>query len=298
MNATNFRAPLRRALAVVAAAALAAPAVSTAATLHVDDFTAAGTSSWTGGAFGGGLPTRQSSGGPGGAGDAYLQVATTVNHLATYNSSSAWTGSFAAVDAGVVRLDMRNAPGSDPLQMRLVLFGPGSTNVRWNSTAAHTVPADGDWHNYEFSLAEESLTRVAGVGTYADLMNGVVRFMLRHNPTPSATGVNVTATLGLDNIELAAAAPPTSPADFNGDLTVDDVDLGVWAAAYGLTDAGDATGDGLSTGADFLVWQQERVFGAIGAVPEPQSLVLAALAATALAFVPSRTATRSVTAAA
>lgn len=267
---------------------LAAPPSSTAATLHVDDFSAGGTSGWTGGTFGSGPPTRQPGGGPDGAGDPYLQVASTFTHLATYTNSAAWTGSYSAIGAAVVRVDMRNEVGSDPLDMRLVLFGPGNTAVRWNSTVAQSVPADGAWRTYEFSLAETDLMLVQGSAAYADLMNGVFRFMLRHNPVPSPNGVSVTATLGLDNIELAAAPPP-NPADFNGDSAVDAVDLAAWEQAFGVSDGGDANGDGASTGADLLIWQ--RAFAPAppaASVPEPGSLVLSVLAAFLSGYAASR----------
>ena len=73
-------------------------------------------------------------------------------------------------------------------------------------------------------------------------------------------------------------------ADFDVDGDVDNDDLIIWQAAHGTTLAADADLDGDSDGADFLIWQQEFGNGvvpltsAVSAVPEPSTLVLAAMA--------------------
>ena len=80
---------------------------------------------------------------------------------------------------------------------------------------------------------------------------------------------------------LAVAAAPLQPADFNHDDEVNGFDLDQWGVGYGATQQannsqGDADGDGLVDGADFLVWQQQ-VSGGIGelsAVPEPDAVWL------------------------
>lgn len=70
-------------------------------------------------------------------------------------------------------------------------------------------------------------------------------------------------------------------ADFNFDGTVDLVDLGTWQAAYGVSSAGDADGDGDSDGADFLIWQRQvNAVNTLSSlplqVPEPGNLLLGA----------------------
>ncbi|MCH8840707.1 MAG: S8 family serine peptidase [Planctomycetes bacterium] len=75
-------------------------------------------------------------------------------------------------------------------------------------------------------------------------------------------------------------------ADFDKDGDVDDVDLGLWEAGYGLTGSaahidGDANGDMNVDGADFLTWQRQYTgslppLSSSAAVPEPTSLALAA----------------------
>ena len=79
-------------------------------------------------------------------------------------------------------------------------------------------------------------------------------------------------------------APPIS-CDFNGDRLVDDADLALWSANFGATSAttamGDADGNGLVDGADFLAWQRSRttmVGAANSVIPEPNSTLLAMIA--------------------
>lgn len=104
------------------------------------------------------------------------------------------------------------------------------------------------------------------------------------------TGDSVFVTFG------ATAPPVGSGADFNGDNIVNELDLAIMMGNYGLgsnppplaTRAdGDANGDGVVDGSDFLLYQQQ--FGgpppvvpasgeSVAAVPEPSSLLLAAAA--------------------
>lgn len=78
---------------------------------------------------------------------------------------------------------------------------------------------------------------------------------------------------------------PVSPADFNLDLTVNHEDLTIWESGYGspgLRENGDANGDGLVTGDDFLVWQRAYVGAVPGlaaelGVPEPNTLLIGIL---------------------
>lgn len=83
----------------------------------------------------------------------------------------------------------------------------------------------------------------------------------------------------IDNFRLLSVAPTLS-ADFNDDTKVDAADLAIWKGGFGANATGDADGDGDSDGADYLVWQREFGSGvtanaAVGAVPEPTSLMLA-----------------------
>lgn len=171
---------------------------------------------------------------------------------------------------------------SNPLEMRLVLFGPTTTDNRWTSTNAAIVPNDGIWRNYVFPVAEADLTFVpltASTDTYGDMISSVLRVMLRHDEgEPSKKGTAIEATLGIDNVELIEL--PDS-ADFDGDGMVDGGDFLTLQRGFltGTTFAeGDANHDNLVNGDDLAVWENQ--FGSLGplvavsSVPEPQTLSL------------------------
>lgn len=88
-------------------------------------------------------------------------------------------------------------------------------------------------------------------------------------------------------------------ADFDHDGDVDNDDLEVWEAAYGMNALADADGNGDSDGDDYLVWQ--RTCGSSApviaptAVPEPASIVLAGLCLVAMGAVCSHPRRMSVT---
>jgi autotransporter-associated beta strand protein len=98
------------------------------------------------------------------------------------------------------------------------------------------------------------------------------------NITSLMTG---TGTLNVTRYDL--------PGDFDNNNIVDAADLTVWRNGMAAGNAtGDTNGDGYSNGADFLIWQRflgatNPVVAAVAAVPEPTSLVAAAVASIALA---------------
>lgn len=68
-------------------------------------------------------------------------------------------------------------------------------------------------------------------------------------------------------------------ADFNADGEVDALDLADWELAYSTSSVGDADGDGITTGLDFLIWQEQfwrhtSAPSSVATVPEPTALVL------------------------
>ena len=68
-------------------------------------------------------------------------------------------------------------------------------------------------------------------------------------------------------------------ADFNQDTQVDNLDLAIWSQDYGLLSGGDADGDSLTSGQDFLIWQEQYgqtlIVAAVASVPEPSTCCLA-----------------------
>lgn len=206
------RPPRRRAaiaaggLATAIAVVLLVPVTVPAATLFQrDDFASGTTEGWAGGA----APTVESDGGPGGPGDAFLRIGNG-GSLATYNRGAAWSGSFSAAGITAVTADlMAPADNPVPLEIRLVVLGPG-TDTRWTSLTARPVPSDGTWRSYSFSLAEADLVRIAGTATLAESLAAVDRIQFRHDPDPPMPGgESVPGFLGLDNI---TSIPEPAPA--------------------------------------------------------------------------------------
>jgi hypothetical protein len=83
-------------------------------------------------------------------------------------------------------------------------------------------------------------------------------------------------------LQVTPTVTPWLPGDFNLNDQVDATDLAIWESGYGTAAGktrGDADGDGLVTGQDFLIWQQQ--FGSVAlsaasaVVPEPTSVILA-----------------------
>jgi len=99
---------------------------------------------------------------------------------------------------------------------------------------------------------------------------------------------NVEVLSSMMHAEILSAVP-AADFDFNG--AVDDADLAIWQAAYGMTPPGDANNDGQSDGADFLAWQRGftspaanamSLFASATSVPEPAALVIVSCAALCL----------------
>ena len=99
---------------------------------------------------------------------------------------------------------------------------------------------------------------------------------------------------GIEAFQLTLDPPPVLNADFNNDDLVDGADLLIWQRGLGISDGtallanGDANSDGNVTAADLTIWTSQ--FGtpggaaaAVGAVPEPASIGLAALAVLGIA---------------
>lgn len=174
------------------------------------------------GTLGGWSPPNASNtsnvpGGPSGSTRA-LEIAP-ASRLAAFDAGADIKGAMAP-GVTAITVDMLRADGADPLDVRLVLFGPG-TNNRWTSTAAQVVPGSGDWNNYVFSVLEGDLTRTRGTGSYADLVGNISQIMFRYDSGgPSATGTPVTSGIGSLTIDNVSAVPlPAAAWLFLGALT-------------------------------------------------------------------------------
>jgi hypothetical protein len=237
--------------------------------------------------------TRAENGGPGGAGDPFMQIVANAfsshGKIIAFNLLPAWTGDY--ITAGVTEISMSvNNLGPNDLQLRLA-FGTAPTpnhGGTWlSSTNPINLPAGSGWMSVQFPLDPASLTFVSEPTTYEAAMSGVVAIRLLHSPTPHSRGFEIEGALGVDNIRSLGAA--SLPADFDGNGVVNGDDLAQWRGDFGVNDMSDADDDGDSDGADFLQWQRQLGSGnpavaAVKAVPEPPALALMAIISCALAL--------------
>ena len=90
-----------------------------------------------------------------------------------------------------------------------------------------------------------------------------------------------------DNLVVTDLPVPLT-ADFNHDNAVNGTDLGIWQTGFGTDATGDANNDSVTNGADYLTWQRQNGLSqgaaVAGAVPEPATLALIALAASCAVF--------------
>ena len=159
-------------------------------------------------------PAGNTSNVPGGpVGSTRALEIRSAGRLAAFDAGADIAG---VIDPSVVAIEVdmsRSASAADPLEIRLVLFGPGTAN-RWTSTQAQLLPADGLWRTYSFSILESDLTQVAGGNSYSDLTSDLNRIMFRHNSgAPSAVGTPVSfgeSPFFIDNVTAVAVPEPGS----------------------------------------------------------------------------------------
>ncbi len=151
------------------------------------------------------------TGGPNGAGDNFLKLENgSIGKFAMRNTGTSFSGTISP-SVPAITVDMMR-PDSDTgnASIRLVLFGPGAMHNadRWTSTNPVTVPPDGVWTNYSFSILQSDLTHVLDQGgTFAELTSDLDRIMFRHDPgLPSSAGTSLSGSVGFDNTIATPAA--------------------------------------------------------------------------------------------
>ena len=149
------------------------------------------------------LPMNITSGGPAGPNDSYMEISTNGFHLATRNTSRAWTGDFYIVGVKAISMDLIQLAGNSDVRLRLALFGPGGMFA----TVARTDPVNEreGWSNHTFHLGMHDMVHVSGgTGSLADTLGQVTTVLIRHDSaTPTVPGrhpPHIRAAVGIDNI--------------------------------------------------------------------------------------------------
>ncbi len=224
--------------------ALLAPAAALGIELgQLDDFEDNTLAGWRKGANTQNAPQNVESGGPAGSGDNYLENSSTGgvgpdSRQAIINTAQ-WIGDYTAAGVGEVRLQARNG-GETMLFMRIAIEGGPGLLSWFSSTQSIMLPADGQWYELSFGLAEADLTRVTGTQSLGDVLANVTEFRVLSNQAgPNFRGEVVNSVLGLDNIAALAA-------DSDGDGVRDDED----DFPNDPTETTDTDGDGIGNNAD------------------------------------------------
>jgi hypothetical protein len=198
---------------------MAALPVAAAAVGQIDTFST-GTQGWhVGNPMNPNQPSTVATGGPAGAGDAFLRLISDElsgpnggNKLDVMNDAQ-WAGNYGSAGIGAISMDVNNM-GTTDLFLRLLLEtanpAPGPPLNAALTTVAQQVPANSGWIHIVFPLMPGDLTAVLGTATGARANVDQVR--LFHNPDPTFFGPpssipTITAELGVDNIQALAAVP-------------------------------------------------------------------------------------------
>jgi hypothetical protein len=161
------------------------------------------------------------TGGPGGAGDAYLSIiaigGTGPRSRLSAQNFDQWAGNYLAAGVGAISMDVRNF-GETDLALRLLfvdLGAQGPVNTA-GSTVAIPVAAGSGWQRVVFPIHPGALT--GGVGTVTGALTGADELRIFHSPTGAFPPPAVVANLGVDNI--AAIPEPGTYLLLGGGLVV------------------------------------------------------------------------------
>lgn len=204
-------------LALAISASLPMAAAAQVVLGQVDTFQDGTTGGWGAGASHPTPPTNIPSGGPAGAGDAFLQLRAIGGSgpgraLAAFNRTQ-WAGDYTAAGITRISLDVNNAgPGDASLRLLIWDRPPAGNPTNSAITSAVLIPAGSGWQQISFLIDAPSLTPL--LGTASGALTSATELRLFHNPDPTYPDPPigpppVTLTLGVDNIR-AIPAPPAA----------------------------------------------------------------------------------------
>jgi hypothetical protein len=215
--------PSAKIIALLFLVGVAKPHIASAVIVgQVDTFEDGTTQNWIINAAGMGapppaaLPINASSGGPAGAGDAYLRLTAlggggSGSRLTVANFAQ-WAGDYLAAGVSALEMDLLNL-GTTDLSLRLMIADPipgPPTNIAF-STIAVSLPTGTGWTHVVLPIAPSDLT--AGLGSVEEALRNATELRLYHSPAlnfpnPVLPIEAIVAQLGVDNIRANAQPVP------------------------------------------------------------------------------------------
>jgi hypothetical protein len=205
----------RNLLALLLVLGIASVPPASALTLgQIDTFQDGTTNGWTAGGGPGGQvpllpPANVATGGPGGAGDAFLRIAATGvagpgSRLVAINGLQ-WAGNYVAAGIGAIEFDAINL-GTTDLSLRL-LFAEvqiGLVNLAL-SAAPVLLQAGGGWTSVVLPIGLGDLTALEG--TVLGALTNATELRIVHSSAASNPISPIAGLLGVDNITTIEGPP-------------------------------------------------------------------------------------------
>ena len=201
---------------------------------QIDTFQDGTTNNWTDGQADN--TSNVSTGGPGGVGDAFLQISSGSFggkvKLVVFNQMQ-WTGNYAAAGVAAITMDLKNFGPTDlPMRITIREQTGGQAFPGYSSTTPFMLAADGGWHTAQFSLAASDMTAVNPfnifpLAPYPTVLADVHDFRLLSAAAPAVIGDTIDAQIGVDNITAVAV----SPSAWTGESSTSWADSGNWSGA-------------------------------------------------------------------
>ena len=171
-------------------------------------------------------PVVETSGGPSGAGDAFLRVIANGGEFAAiapaytggglggpgsklivFNESSDWIGDYTSAGVAAVEFDIKNLTTAI-LSIRVEIEGAG-TGGTFVTSAGQSLAALADWTHLRIPIGPGDLT---GGHDVAAALSNVSKIRIMHNPsaTTSSLAPPIAAQIGIDNVTAAPVPEPST----------------------------------------------------------------------------------------
>lgn len=145
------------------------------------------------------------TGGPGGAGDHYLQLSSNGNNspggrLTTFNLQQ-WLGNYIAQGVNAIEIDLRNT-GTTTLNIRLAFKAQNVMNSPGYLSAPVILTTGGGWQHFSISLAPADMIAVGGPAAYNTFFStgiGDAR-IINEVGTTNLNGDLIIGQVSIDNI--------------------------------------------------------------------------------------------------